>query len=248
LGGYPPLSLYCAFMEWKAFILSLLQWIESQGPEAALWILLLEALFILILIPGPFFTMAAGFLLGIRAGFAVSICGCLLGSTLAYGIGRYVFPARKTSGQSRRRWIVILEHFIRGGDWKIIASTRLVPVFPFKLSNYVFGWLKFPFRPFIVGTLLGIMPMTALSVTAGSVAADMTALLRPGAEGMENRWPWSVGGLAAALALAVYAGYQGRKKFRETEAASAMESGTHPNEPALAKDPNRERDLVEGSE
>jgi uncharacterized membrane protein YdjX (TVP38/TMEM64 family) len=235
-------------MDWKAALLSLLQWIESQGPEAALWILGLQALFVILVIPGPFFTAAAGFLFGMWAGLAVALCGSTLGAVTAYGIARFGFPARSAPEGARWRWVVVLERFVRGGGWKIVLSTRLIPFFPFKLSNYFFGWMRFPFRSFLFGTFVGIAPMTAVSVAAGSVASDLASLLRPGDHAVGSRWPWSLAGLAVALALFAYAGYQGRRKLRELN----VSEGDPRQDPAAAgipdKDPNRERDVTEGSE
>jgi uncharacterized membrane protein YdjX (TVP38/TMEM64 family) len=239
-------------MDWKAAILSVLQWIESQGPEAALWIIGLQAFFVVLVIPGPFFTMAAGFLFGMWWGLAVAVAGSTLGAAAAYGIARFTFPVRSAPDHARRRWVVALERFVRGGGWKIVLSTRLIPFFPFKLSNYFFGWMRFPFRSFLLGTLVGIAPMTAVSVAAGSVASDLASLLRPGDNAVGNRWPWSVAGLAVALALFAYAGYQGRKKLKEIEilgegAQAAPLAGQAPDS-VPDKDPNRERDATEGSE
>ncbi len=203
-------------MDWKDVILSLLQWIETRGAEAVVWTILLQALFVILVIPGPFFTMAAGFLFGMWWGLIVAVLGSTSGAVMAYGIARGFFPHMKNRVAPRPPWTIVMEQFIRGGGWKIVLSTRLIPFFPFKLSNYLFGWMHFPFRPFFVGTFLGIIPMTAVSVAAGSVAADVASLLRPG-EHMAKQWPWSVAGLAIALALFAYAGYQGRRKFKEIQ-------------------------------
>jgi uncharacterized membrane protein YdjX (TVP38/TMEM64 family) len=239
-------------MDWKAAILSVLQWIESQGPEAALWIIALQALFVILVIPGPFFTMAAGFLFGMWWGLGAAVAGSTLGAAVAYGIARFAFPARSAPESERRRWVVALEKFVRGGGWTIVLSTRLIPFFPFKLSNYFFGWMRFPFRPFLLGTLVGIAPMTAVSVAAGSVASDLASLLRPGHNAAASRWPWSVAGLVLALALFAYAGYQGRKKLKEMDALNGRAQEDPAAGQALAKaqekDANRERDTTEGSE
>ena len=203
-------------MDWQTRILSLLEWLEIQGPEAALWIIGLQALFVVLVIPGPFFTAAAGFLFGMKFGLPVAVGGSMLGAVVAYTAGRLFPRSPRDSDRGRHAWIIILEQFIRGGGWKIVLATRLIPFFPFKLSNYLFGWIHFPFRPFFVGTFLGIIPMTAVSVAAGSVAADVASLLRPG-EHMAKQWPWSVAGLTIASALFAYAGYQGRRKFKEIQ-------------------------------
>jgi uncharacterized membrane protein YdjX (TVP38/TMEM64 family) len=205
-------------MEWKSAFLSLLQWIETQGPEAALWIIALQALMVLLIIPGPFFTAAAGFLFGIWWGLLIAVTGSTLGAAAAYGIARILPRSRRFESLRERPGIQLLEQFIREGGWKVVLSTRLIPFFPFKISNYFFGWVRFSFRDFLIGTFIGIIPMTAVSVAAGSLASDMAALLQPGGPPMGNRWMLSLGGLVLAVGVFAYAGYQGRKKFKQMQA------------------------------
>jgi uncharacterized membrane protein YdjX (TVP38/TMEM64 family) len=198
----------------QAIVLELLRWVESRGAEAILWILVLQALMVVLAIPGPFFTIAAGFLFGLWGGLAVAVAAATLGAAMAYGLAQ-LFPRERVLAWSRRRKpLRVLEAFVQEGGWKIVLATRLIPLFPFKLSNYFFGWMRFPFPAFLAGTFLGIIPMTLVSVSVGSLASDMASVMDPSGSARTG-WIVSLCGLAAGLALFAWAGVQARRKLGE---------------------------------
>ena len=53
--------------------------------------------------------------------------------------------------------------------WKVVGLMRLSPVFPFGLQNYLFSVTDIGLLPFVLATLFGIMPGTALYVYIGSL-------------------------------------------------------------------------------
>lgn len=50
----------------------------------------------------------------------------------------------------------------------IVALCRLSPALPFAILNAVFAMTKFHFKQFMVGSLIGMIPRTALAVYVGS--------------------------------------------------------------------------------
>lgn len=234
-------------LHWKEAVLALLQWVESRGPAAWLWIVILQAAQVVLVIPGPFFTVAAGFLFGLWGGLWAGMIGTLVGSVVAYALAR-LFPASRGGWAERGQWAALLERLVKRGDWKLVLMTRLIPLFPFKLSNYVFGWARFRFGAFLLGTVVGVIPMTAVSVSAGSFASDLSQVVAHGGR-TGARWPLSLAGLAAAVALSLYAAYRGRARLRQLREATGEGRQRVEREPgSLAKDPNRERDSMEGGE
>lgn len=194
----------------------MMHWLEGRRLEAAIWLILLQAALVILAIPGPFFTVAAGFLFGMAGGLPVALAGSTLGAVAAYGIARKV-PAEGMRSRIRAsRRLSALERFMRRGGWTVVLSTRLIPFFPFKLSNYFFGLVRFPFAPFFWGTLVGIAPITLVSVAAGAVASDVTALLHAESPMSPARWIGSLAGLAVALALLAYAARRARAEFRDS--------------------------------
>jgi uncharacterized membrane protein YdjX (TVP38/TMEM64 family) len=201
----------------KALYLALMQWLSHRGLEAAFWVAALQALMVILTVPGPFFTVGAGFLFGTWQGGLVAVCGSMGGAVVAYWIGRS-FPRGRLPGSFGKSGKAgALLRFVSRGGWQVVLATRLLPFFPFKLSNYFFGWTRFPFRHFFWGTFLGIIPVTLISVSTGSLAADLAALADPEAALPKGQWLWSAAGLALALSILLYLGSRARRELREFE-------------------------------
>ncbi|USD19824.1 TVP38/TMEM64 family protein [Microbulbifer variabilis] len=157
-------------------LIELFQWLNEQGWQTSLLFVLIVALAIVLLLPGVIFTMGAGFVFGVIKGTLLVLLGTVLGATLAFLIARYLL------GERPSRWIMshikpaTVGEVIRREGWQMIMLTRLVPLFPFKLSNYFFGLTPVRLRDFILGNALGVIPLTLNNVYVGSIAADLTSL------------------------------------------------------------------------
>lgn len=179
-------------------LIELLQWLESRGWQASLLFILIMAVAIAVLAPGVIFTMGAGFVFGVVKGTLLVLAGTLLGATLAFLIARYLF------GEGPSRWLMShikppnIGEVLKKEGWRMIMLTRLVPFFPFKLSNYFFGLTPVRLRDFVLGNALGIIPFTVNNVYLGSIAADITTLGQ-----VDERTPlqWALYGAGFALAV-----------------------------------------------
>lgn len=184
-------------------IIAVLQWLENRGWQASLLFILIVAAAIVVLAPGVIFTMGAGFVFGVIKGTLLVFAGTVLGATLAFLIARYVF------GPCPSRWLMShikpphLGLVLREEGWRMIMLTRLVPLFPFKLSNYFFGLTPVRLWDFVLGNAIGIIPITLHNVYLGSIAADLTTLGQ-----MEERTPlqWTFYGVGFLLAVVAVIG------------------------------------------
>ncbi|WP_345547964.1 TVP38/TMEM64 family protein [Microbulbifer aestuariivivens] len=183
-------------------LIGLLQWLESQGWQASLVFILIMALAVVVLAPGVIFTMGAGFVFGVVKGTLFVVIGTTLGATLAFLIARYLF------GERPSRWLMShvrpsnLGEVMRREGWRMIMMTRMVPLFPFKLSNYFFGLTPVRLKDFVIGNFIGIIPLTINSVYVGSIAADLTTLGQAGSERTPVQWVlYGTGFVLAVLAL-----------------------------------------------
>lgn len=179
-------------------IIEMLQWLDSRGWQASLLFILIIAVAIVVLAPGVIFTMGAGFVFGVIKGTLLVVAGTVLGATLAFLIARYVL------GERPSRWLMShvrpphLGEVIRDEGWRLVMLTRLVPLFPFKLSNYFFGLTPVRLWDFVLGNLIGVIPITLHNVYIGSIAADLTTLGQ-----LEERTPiqWAFYGVGFVLAV-----------------------------------------------
>jgi uncharacterized membrane protein YdjX (TVP38/TMEM64 family) len=169
-------------------LVQLLAWLDAQGTWASLLFVLIMAAVVVLLLPGVLFTTGAGFVFGVVEGSLYVVLGTTLGATIAFLIARYLFGDRMGRFiQSQPRLKLINAELMPQG-WKIVMLTRLVPFFPFKLSNYFFGLMRIPLRGFVGGTFVGIVPFSVHNVYLGSIAADITTLGTRGADRSSLEW------------------------------------------------------------
>ncbi|MGH1482902.1 MAG: TVP38/TMEM64 family protein [Geminicoccales bacterium] len=185
---------------------ALLTWVDHQGLIGPLLFVLIMALVVILLIPGIMLTTGAGFAFGVIEGSVAVVLGTTLGATVAFLLARYGFGDR-TAGIVRRhaRLKAVSDQFATE-SWKIVLVTRLVPFFPFKLSNYVFGLTKIPLRGFVGGTLIGEIPLSVHNVYLGSIAADLATLGQRQTERTHLEWALYGIGFAVAMISVLYLG------------------------------------------
>lgn len=185
-------------------VLLLLNWIDQRGAWAPLIFILVMALVVVLVLPGVMFTTGAGFVFGLVEGTVYVVLGTTFGATLAFLIGRYLFGATARRFVFAHAKLRLISEGLEPEGWKIILLTRLVPFFPFKLSNYFFGLTPFSLRAFIGGTFVGIIPFSLHSVYLGSIAADLATMGERHAERTAVDWVIYGGGFAATIVIVVY--------------------------------------------
>lgn len=201
-------------------VLRLLRWLDGLGWRAPLLFILLMAAVVVLLLPGVLFTTGAGFVFGVAEGTIVVVLGTTLGSLIAFLLGRHLLGPRAQGWLRRHGRLAGVGEALAGEGWRVVLLTRLIPFFPSKLSNYLFGVLPFSLRDFGLGTFLGIIPYSLHNVYLGSLAAGVAEL----AAGTSTRTPWQWAlyglGLVAVVVAVVYLGRVARQGLaRYTESA-----------------------------
>ncbi len=188
------------WFDWHREVIRLLQWLNDQGPLVSLMFILIMALVVVLLLPGVFFTTGAGFVFGVVEGTLYVVIGTTLGAVIAFLIARNFFGERAARWITKRAKIHIVTQELSKQGWKIIMLSRLVPFFPFKLSNYFFGLTPVSLRDFALGTLIGLIPFSLHNVYLGAMAA--MGLQADNVSG----WQWLLYGLGflATIALVYY--------------------------------------------
>jgi uncharacterized membrane protein YdjX (TVP38/TMEM64 family)/rhodanese-related sulfurtransferase len=130
--------------------------LASLGPWAPIGYVILYALGTVAFAPGVVFALTGGALFGPLWGTLWNLTGATFGATLAFLVARYIagdWVARRAGG--------LLKRLIDGVDaegWRFVAFVRLVPLFPFNLSNYVLGLTHIPLRHYVIATFVCMAP------------------------------------------------------------------------------------------
>ena len=131
-------------------------WLGSVGLWAPIAYVILYAVGTVAFVPGMIFALAGGALFGPFWGSIWNLAGATLGATFAFVVARYIagdWIARKAGG--------LLKRALDGIDaegWRFVAFVRLVPLFPFNLSNYVLGLTRIPLHQYVLATLVCMAP------------------------------------------------------------------------------------------
>jgi len=185
-------------------LVSVLQWVESLGPEAAVIFVIVMAIVVIFLLPGVIFTWGAGFVFGVVSGTVYVVVGTTLGANAAFLISRYVLGEKAKSYIQSHAKINMINQSLAKDGLRVVTYMRLIPFFPSKLANYLLGLTPVKLRDFSLGTSIGIIPFSLHNVYLGSITSDLMSLGTRTAE----RTPieWAVYGVGLILIVAAVFG------------------------------------------
>ena len=135
------------------------QWIAGYGYWGPVVYLLVLLTVPPLFLPGLPITLAGGILFGALWGSIYIAFGATGGAVLAFLVARYLardWVAGKLAGSR----LASLDDRVAQQGWKIVALTRLIPVFPFFILNYAFGLTKISLAAYTLATFFGMIPMT----------------------------------------------------------------------------------------
>lgn len=173
----PPISgiLLIAYMKTVA------QWLRSN-QDAGVYIYtgafaVLSGLALL-----PTFSQAAlgGYAFGFWVGLGAAMFGFAGGSMLGYEIARRASADRVMRLiDEHPKWRAVRDALVQDRETNsflkttgMVALLRMPPNSPFSLTNLVMASVKVPRGAFVVGTVVGMLPRTAVAVWIGAVAAQ----------------------------------------------------------------------------
>ena len=163
--------------------------IGTAGLPAACVSIGLMVLHSFVPLPAELIAIANGMVFGFWLGLAVTWAGAMAGAWLAYfvglALGRPVLLKIAREDQVARAEGLMARHGVIS-----LLVMRLIPVASFNLVNYAAGALKTDAWTFGWTTAIGILPVSILSVLAGS---HMVAL----------PWQWNVVIFAGLVAAAI---------------------------------------------
>jgi uncharacterized membrane protein YdjX (TVP38/TMEM64 family) len=146
--------------------------IQSYGSVAPLLYVCVYALAPAFFVPGLPFTILGGILFGPLWGVVYAIVGSTAGACVAFLVSRYLARDWVEQQLSNPRWRRLDEGVEKHG-WKVVAFTRLIPLFPFNMLNYAFGLTKIGFRPYAMATFLCMLPACIAFIVFSSSLLDL---------------------------------------------------------------------------
>lgn len=196
----------------RALAASGLDRIRSFGPWAAAAYTVVFIAAPLLLFPFAVIAVAGGVLFGFVMGWGMISLACTVSAVFSFLLGRYFFRQMIHHLADKSGKYRAIDEAIRKEGWKIVALTRIIPLFPFGPLNMFLGSTKIPFLEYAWSTWFFMLPGCAFYAYVGGVGRD---LFGGGMEGHTTfQWTFTAFTVATFLAAGLYAAYLGKKILR----------------------------------
>lgn len=118
-------------------------------------------------------TMICGFLFGIVTGALVAVAAATTGAAIVFSIGRG--PGGDLLRRAAGPRLQAFAEGFRRDAFGYIAFLRLLPLFPFWMTNLAPAAFGVPLRTFVLATLIGLMPGAFVYAATGAGIEDVVA-------------------------------------------------------------------------
>ncbi len=146
------------------------EWFDGLGIWAPVVFILLWVVAAIFFLPGLPISIAGGLIFGALWGTVFTTIGANLGAAAAFLIGRYAARDMVERQIENNAALGRIDDGVKRHGWRMLMITRLVPIFPFNIQNYVYGLTDIGFGTYVLVSLVCMAPGTiAYNFAAGSV-------------------------------------------------------------------------------
>jgi uncharacterized membrane protein YdjX (TVP38/TMEM64 family) len=151
--------------------------VAQAGAKAALGFILAYAGLVALSVPGvALLTIAGGFLFGPWLGTAYTVIGATSGATIVFLAARAGLAGLVARAGP---WVRRLEDGFRRNGFHYLLVLRLIPIVPFWLVNLAAGAVGLPLPVYVVGTFIGMIPVTFIYASLGDSLGTLVEDGRP---------------------------------------------------------------------
>jgi uncharacterized membrane protein YdjX (TVP38/TMEM64 family) len=178
------------------------------GTMGAIAFIVIYNLATILFVPASILTLGGGAIYGVVWGSIYVFVAATLGAIFAFLIGRYFARGWFSEKIRNNMTFRAIDAAVVIDGFKIVLLTRLSPIFPFNMLNYVFGVTRVALKDYILGSI-GMIPATIMYVYLGSLIGDVALLGIQPTNIISNpqtqiaQWTIKVVGLVATLVVTI---------------------------------------------
>lgn len=148
--------------------------VKTSKYLAPLIYILIYAIGPSLFFPSLILTIIAGMLWGPLWGVVFAITGATIGCSVPFLLARYMLHENVKRLFGLKRW-ERLKNLVEKDGWKVVAFTRIIPLFPFPVLNYLFGITPIKFWHYVSASFLFMLPACIAYVYFGSGIFELIA-------------------------------------------------------------------------
>lgn len=138
--------------------------ILSMGNWGPLFYIILYILVTITMISPLPVALVGGIIFGPVMGLVYTMAGAGLGLTLSFVIARHLARKKLEEKFGETEIMKKIDSGVEKDGWLILATTRLLPIFPFGIQNYVYGLTSIGLMQYVVLSIIFILPGTSVFV------------------------------------------------------------------------------------
>lgn len=198
-------------------------WVHDN-PFAGLAYIFIYTIRPLTLFSSVLLTLAGGFLFGPFWGVIFTVVGSNLSATVAFFVGRY-FGQGVLDDEASGGLVQRYARRMRENSFETVLIMRFI-FLPYDLVNYLAGFLRIHYLPFLLATVLGSIPGTIAFVLLGSSLApdEMTNMFLTGELPTLDWRPLAISALMFVASILLSRYFKRREQGAQTGASAAEEA------------------------
>lgn len=208
------LTVSFIFLPVRDLLLGVIEWVKQRDQMG---IVIYGAIYIVAtvaFIPGTILTLGAGLLFGVIVGsFLISIASTI-GAAIAFIVGRTLAREYVEARSAQSPKFKAIDEAVGKEGFKIVLLTRLSPLFPFNLLNYLFGITKVSFWKYVLASWIGMFPGTVMYIYFGATVKNLVELSSDKVQGGYGKMVLFGIGLVATIVVTIYVTHLARKAIK----------------------------------
>ncbi|MGW5516766.1 TVP38/TMEM64 family protein [Nocardia africana] len=149
------------------------EWADSVGPMFPLLFFLVHALVTVAPFPRTVFTLSAGLLFGPILGITLAVAATTVSAVLALLLVR-ALDREQVAARLNHPAVQAVDRRLARRGWLAVGSLRLIAPVPFSVINYCAGLSSVRTMPYLLATVVGIIPGTIGVVVLGDALTGRT--------------------------------------------------------------------------
>jgi len=160
---------YMKYLQSPQLLKEAIDGLGAWGPVVFILLWISSAVFLL---PGAALGIVGGILFGPWLGTLYTALGATLGAVAAFLAGKYVARDMVQGMLEKNPKLRKIDEGVKNEGWRFVMLTRLVPVFPYNVQNYVYAITAIKLPIYAVATFAFMLPgVFAFSFAGGAVTA-----------------------------------------------------------------------------